>query len=97
MMDRTHALATTRQCQLLNLNRSSVYYQPRPVADEDLRLMRRIDEMYLQQPFYSSRRIRDWLQEEGFAVNRKQVQRLIRGITALYPRANTRRPGKKQD
>jgi len=96
MIDRTHALPVTRQCQLLNLNRSSVYYQPKEISDEDLRLMRRIDEMHLQRPFYGSRRIRDWLQDEGFAVNRKRVQRLMRqmGIAALYPKANTSRPGK---
>ena len=96
MIDRTHALPVTRQCQLLALNRSSVYYQPTGVSDEDLRLMWRIDEMHLQRPFYGSRRIRDWLQDEGVAINRKRVQRLMRqmGITALYPKANTSRPGK---
>jgi len=96
MIDRTHALPVTQQCQLLNLSRSSVYYRPADVSDEDLRLMRRIDEMHLKRPFYGSRRIRDWLQDEGFAVNRKRVQRLMRlmGITALYPKANTSRPGK---
>jgi putative transposase len=58
--------------------------------------MRCIDEMHLKRPFYGSRRIRDWLQDEGFPVNRKRVQRLMRhmGITALYPKANTSRPGK---
>jgi putative transposase len=58
--------------------------------------MRRIDEMHLKRPFYGSRRIRDWLQDEGFPVNRKRVQRLMRqmGIVALYPKANTSRPGK---
>ena len=96
MIDRTHSLPVTRQCQLLDLNRSTVYYQPRGVSDDDLRLMRRIDEMHLKRPFYGSRRIRDWLQDEGFPVNRKRVQRLMRqmGITALYPKANTSRPGK---
>ena len=96
MIDRTHSLPVTRQCQLLGLNRSTVYYQPFGASDEDLQLMRRIDEMHLKRPFYGSRRIRDWLQDEGFAVNRKRVQRLMRqmGITALYPKANTSRPGK---
>ena len=96
MIDRTHSLPVTRQCQLLNLNRSSVYYRPTGASDDDLRLMRRIDEMHLQRPFYGSRRIRDWLQDEGFPVNRKRVQRLMQlmGITALYPKANTSRPGK---
>ncbi len=97
MIDRAHALPVTRQCQLLDLNRSSVYYQPTGASDADLQLMRRIDEMHLKRPFYGSRRIRDWLQDEGFAVNRKRVQRLMRqmGITALYPKANTSRPGKR--
>jgi len=96
MIDRTHSLPVTRQCQLLDLNRSTVYYQPRGVSDDDLRLMRRIDEMHLKRPFYGSRRIRDWLQDEGFPVNRKRVQRLMQqmGIAALYPKANTSRPGK---
>ena len=96
MIDRTHALPVTRQCQLLGLNRSTVYYQAAGASDADLRLMRRIDEMHLKRPFYGSRRIRDWLQDEGFAVNRKRVQRLMRQmwITALYPKTNTSRPGK---
>jgi putative transposase len=75
MIDRTHSLPVTRQCQLLNLSRSSVYYQPACVSDQDLILMRRIDEMHLQRPFYGSRRIRDWLQDEGVAVNRKRVEK----------------------
>jgi len=96
MIDREHTLAVTRQCQLLDLNRSTVYYRWMPVCEADLALMRRIDEMHLGRPFYGSRRIRDWLQDEGHPVNRKKVQRLMRqmGITALYPKANTSRPGK---
>ena len=54
MIDRTHSLPVTRQCQLLSLNRSSVYYQPIGVSDEDLRLMRLIDEIHLKRPFYGS-------------------------------------------
>ena len=51
--------------------------------------------MHLKRPFYGSRRIRDWLQDEGHAVNRKRVQRLmwIMGITALYPKPQTSKPG----
>jgi len=96
MIDRTHSLPVTRQCQLLGLNRSSVYYQPIGVSDEDLRLMRLIDEIHLKRPFYGSRRIRDNLQDLGHPVNRKKVQRLMQlmGISALYPKANTSRPGK---
>ena len=96
MIDRTHSLPVTRQCQLLNLNRSTVYYQPMGVSDEDLKLMRLIDEIHLKRPFYGSRRIRDDLQDLGYLVNRKRVQRLMRkmGIMALYPKVNTSRPGK---
>ena len=96
MIDRTHALPVTRQCQLLNLNRSSVYYQAAGVSEEDLSLMRLIDEIHLKRPFYGSRRIRDDLQDLGHPVNRKKVQRLMRrmGIMALYPKANASRPGK---
>ena len=96
MIERNDALPVTRQCQLLSLNRSTVYYQPKGLSDEDLELMRRIDEMHLERPFYGSRRIRDWLWEEGYDINRKRVQRLMRqmGITALYPKKGTSRPGK---
>ena len=96
MIDRTHSLPVTRQCQLLNLNRSTVYYQPMGVSDEDLKLMRLIDEIHLKRLFYGCRRIRDDLQDLGYPVNRKRVQRLMRkmGIMALYPKVNTSRPGK---
>ena len=96
MIEREDALPVTRQCQLLSLNRSTVYYQPKGTPEEDLRLMRRIDEMHLKRPFYGSRRIRDWLWEEGWDINRKRVQRLMRqmGIAALYPKKATNRPGK---
>jgi len=62
----------------------------------DLKLMRRIDEMHLKRPFYGSRRIRDWLQDEGHDINRKRVQRLMRqmGIRALYQKPRTSKPGK---
>ena len=95
-MNPEHSLSITRQCQLLSLNRSMFYYQPKPVTAKNLQLMRRIDEMHLKRPFYGSRRIRDWLQEEGHDINRKKVQRLMRqvGISALYPKKGTSRPGK---
>jgi len=96
MINRESDLPITRQCQLLELNRSTVYYQPKPSSEEDLKLMRRIDEMHLKRPFYGSRRIRDWLWEEGYDINRKRVQRLMRkmGIVAIYPKAKTSKPGK---
>ena len=94
MVDRLHQLSIIQQCQLLSLNRSTFYYQPKSVSEADLKLMRRIDEMHLRRPFYGSRRICDWLQGEGHDINRKRVQRLMRqmGITAVYPKKNTSQP-----
>ena len=96
MISKEDRLPITRQCQLLDLNRSGVYYQRAPVSDEDLAMMRRIDEMHLKRPFYGSRRLRDWLQAEGHTVCRKKVRRLmaLMGIRALYPRKRTSQPGK---
>jgi putative transposase len=88
----------TQQCNLLALNRSSVYYRPVEVPNDDLRLMKAIDEMHLAQPFRGSRRIRDELIDRSFVtgINRKKVQRLMRqmGLIALYPKKKTSLPGK---
>ncbi len=77
-----------RQCELLGLSRSSLYYEPGGEAAEDLRLMRRIDEQYTARPFYGSRRMTIRLNEQGEGVNRKRVQRLMRlmGLEAIYPK-----------
>ena len=96
MTERDHSLPVTRQCELLGLARSSAYHQPAPVSEQDLAVMRLLDEAHLQYPFYGSRRLSDWLGERGGKVNRKRVQRLMRrmGLEALYPRPRTSRPGK---
>ena len=73
-----HALPKTRRCELLEVARSSAYYQAVPTSDDDLVLMRLIDEIHLQWPFYGSRRIGDELEVRGHPVNRKRVQRLMR-------------------
>jgi putative transposase len=99
-VERTGAdLSVRRQCQLLNVARSGVYRpRPEPSAD-DLALMRRIDELYLEKPFYGSRRMTFELNEEGRRVNRKRVQRLMRlmGLEGLVPRPGTSKaaPGNK--
>jgi putative transposase len=92
----THELPKTRRCELLDVARSSAYYRAEPVSEEDLELMRLIDEIHLRWPFYGSRRLRDELQERGHTVNRKRIQRLMRqmGLRALYPRQRTSQPGK---
>jgi putative transposase len=84
-------LSVRRQCELMGLSRSSVYYQPACETAENLHLMRRMDEQYLKTPFYGSRRMTVWLNRQGCAVNRKRVQRLMRlmGLEAIYPRPRT--------
>jgi putative transposase len=93
MIDRTDKLPVTRQAELLNVSRGSVYYLPKPVSEADLRLMRRLDELHLEYPFAGARMLRGLLRQEGVQVGRKHVATLMRkmGIEALYRRPNTSR------
>ena len=90
MVDRKDPVPVIRQCALLELPRSTFYHIPKPVTDEELELMALIDRCHLKYPFYGTRRIRDWLEDQGHTVNRKRIQRLMRtmGIAALYPKRN---------
>src|SRR5690349_21767290 len=83
-----------RQCALLGVARSGVYRQPRPANDNELALMRRIDEFYTAWPFLGSRRMAKLLRAEGHPIKRKRVQRLMRqmGIAALGPKPRTTKP-----
>jgi putative transposase len=87
-------LSTGRQCELVGLARSSYYYQPAPANAENLALMRLLDEQYLRTPFYGSRRMMVWLQQQGHAVNRKRVQRLMQvmGLAGIAPGPGTSQP-----
>jgi putative transposase len=89
-------LSVRRQCELLGLSRASLYYEPASETDENLRLMRRIDEQYTACPFYGSRRMTAWLCAQGEAVNRKRVQRLMRvmGLETIYPKPRLSQGGK---
>lgn len=90
-MSNEEALPVSRQCQLLDLPRSTFYHTPKPISEEELALMRLIDECYMELPFFGTRRIGNWLfDEHGLVVNRKRVQRLRRkmGIETLYPKRN---------
>jgi len=82
-----------RQCELLDISRSSVYYNPVEASEYELGLMGLIDKQYLQTPFYGSRKMTACLRRQGHQVNRKRVQRLMRrmGIEAIYRRPNTSR------
>lgn len=89
LVEREHPdLSVSRQCDLLGLSRSSLYYEAEPLDELSLALMRLIDEQYLETPFYGSRRMRESLREKGYEVNRKRVQALMRvmGIEAIYPK-----------
>ena len=70
-------LSIRRQCELMGLNRSSYYLSPATESEENLRLMRLIDQQFLRTPFYGSRRMTASLERSGEAVNRKRVQRLM--------------------
>jgi putative transposase len=99
MIDRNHELPITRQAELLEVSRASVYYLPRPVSDADLALMRRIDALHLEHPFMGARMLRDSLRREGFAVGRKHVSTLMArmGVEPLYrrPRTTRKHPGQQ--
>lgn len=88
-------ISVRRQCELLGLPRSTLYYQAVPERDENLALMRLIDEQYLRTPYYGSRRMQLWLRDQHYEVNRKRVQGLMRrmGLEAIYPRPHTSTPG----
>lgn len=83
-----------RQCELLGVNRSSLYYEPVEPDAEELALMRRMDELHLKYPFYGSRKVARTLKAEGVVVNRKRVQRLMRlmGLESTAPKPNTSKP-----
>lgn len=96
MIDATAALPIVRQCQILALSRSSVYYRPAGPSAETLHLKRRIDELHLAYPFYGSRKLVAVLGREGIQVGRRRMQTLMRemGIEALYQKPNLSRPEK---
>jgi putative transposase len=94
-LDRDHPqLSIRRQCAMLGLARSGVYRLPHRANDDDLLLMRRIDELFTCWPFLGSRRMTAMLRAEGIPINRKRVQRLMRqmGIAALGPKPRTSKP-----
>jgi putative transposase len=88
------SISISKQCQLLNISRSSFYHRPKPISEYDLKLMRLIDELHLDHPCRGSRSMRNQLRRLGYKVNRKKVQRLMRlmGIRAVYPKPRTTIP-----
>ena len=97
MIERGTEVPVTRQAQLLQLSRSSVYYEARRISDRDLTLMRRIDELHLQLPYYGARKLAAQLRREGHEVGRRHVTTLMRrmGIEALYRKPRTSIPARE--
>ena len=97
MIDRNHNLPVVHQANVLGLSRGSIYYQPVACSEQELALMRRLDQLHLAHPFAGSRMLRDLLRLEGFCVGRKHVRTLMKrmGIEALYcqPRTTQRHRG----
>jgi len=91
LIDPAHSqLTIQRQCELLGLNRASYYYQPARESDYNEYLMRKLDELYTQYPFYGVRKMTAVLQHQGELVNVKRIRRLLRqmGLEAIYPKPN---------
>jgi putative transposase len=87
-------ISVRRQCELLGLHRSGLYYQPRAESAETLELMNLLDEQYTRTPFYGVRRMTAWLKQQGKTVNSKRVRRLLRlmGLQAIYPKPRLSQP-----
>ena len=88
-------LSVRRQCELLGLNRATLYYQPAAETEENLGLMKLIDKQYTDCPYFGTRKMTVWLRGLGYEVNRKRVQRLmgLMGLEAIYPRPKLSLPG----
>ena len=91
MIDRDHPLSLVRQAKLLHISRGSVYYQPRPISETDLALMRLIDQLHLEHPFMGARFLRRMLMRQGIRVGRRHLGTLMdrMGIHALCPQPGT--------
>ena len=83
-----------RQCRLAGVSRSGFYYKPVPESNENLQLMRLIDEQYMRHPEFGYPRMTDWLRDQGYSVNRKRIARLMQrmGLQAITPGPHTSKP-----
>jgi putative transposase len=96
-VDKASKLSVSRQCELLEVPRSGLYYRPVGESSYNLELMRVIDEQYLKWPWYGVPRMTTWLRKDkGHKVNHKRIERLYRlmGLQAMGPKPNTSKPGK---
>lgn len=98
LIDRKHDLSIKQQCDALSIHRSGLYYSPRGEKAENLKIMRTMDEHYIEHPTEGVIRMRDMLLAMGFVVNHKRVRRLLRlmGLMAIYPKKNLSKLGLKK-
>ena len=94
LVNKEEVMSIRKQCEVLSVNRSRLYYAPVGESEENLEIMRKIDEHYLDHPAEGVLRVQDFLFTPGFVVNHKRVRRLLRlmGLMAIYPKRN---PGKQ--
>jgi putative transposase len=94
MVERDAPISIARQCELQGIHRSGIYYAPAEESAMNLELMKRIDVVYTATPFYGALKITDALQKQGYAVNHKRIERLMRimGLQAIYPKPCTSKP-----
>ena len=94
MIARASELSIARQAKLLGISRSSVYYHPRPETKQELDLLKRLDELFTENPMYGSRRLQQMLKREGVLVGRRRIRRLMKklGLWAVGPKPNTSKP-----
>jgi putative transposase len=97
MIDRIIDISMNRQCELLVIHRSGLYYKPVAESEENLHLMRLMDEQYFKTPFYGARRLSAWLNQKGHHVNLKRVKRLMElmGWQTIYHKRNSSKPNKQ--
>lgn len=97
MIEPHDKLSITQQCHLLGLPRATYYYQPQPLNDDELVLLRRMDEQYLKTPHYGARSYATWFQRQGIAVGRKKAASMMEtlGIISTAPKPKTSSPGKQ--
>lgn len=96
MVESTSKFSVYRQCEMLSLHRSGLYYRPTPESQENLDIMRKMDEQYIKTPFYGIRRLHNWLQKKGYVICPKRVKRLMNlmGWQTIYHKRNTSKPNK---
>jgi putative transposase len=98
MVEKDSKMSMVRQCELLTIHRSGLYYKSVPESEENLHLMRQMDEQYLKTPFYGEPKLTAMFKDKGFHINHKRVERLMKlmGWQTLYRKPNTSKPGKRR-